>query len=116
MLRLVSDEDVNGRIIRGLRRREPGLDIVRTLDVGLAHRPDPEILQWAADQDRVLVTEDVSTMIGFAWQRVKDGQPMTGVLALTEGIGIGRAIEDILTVVLCYDAQEIKDQVLYLPL
>ena len=35
MLRLASDEDVHGDVIRGLLRREPGLDIVRVVDVGL---------------------------------------------------------------------------------
>lgn len=34
MLRLISDEDVHDDIIRGLRRREPTLDIVRAVDVG----------------------------------------------------------------------------------
>ena len=48
MLRLVSDEDVHDDIIRGLRRREPTLNIVRVIDVGLNHTPDPVILEWAA--------------------------------------------------------------------
>lgn len=67
MLRLVSDEDVHDDIIRGLRRREPALDIVRVLDVGLDHTPDPIILVWAAREGRVLVTGDLNTMVGFAW-------------------------------------------------
>jgi hypothetical protein len=53
MLRLVSDEDVHDDIIRGLRRREPTLDIVRVIDVGLGHTPDPTILEWAASHDRI---------------------------------------------------------------
>ena len=56
MLRLVSDEDVHDAIVRGLRRREPTLDIVRVVDVGLDHRPDPVILEWAASEERVLLT------------------------------------------------------------
>jgi len=40
MLRLLSDEDVHDDIIRGLRRREPNLDIIRAVDVGLGQRPD----------------------------------------------------------------------------
>jgi hypothetical protein len=84
MLRLVSDEDVHDDIIRGLRRREPNLDIVRALDVGLAHTPDPAILEWAASHDRILLTGDLNTMVGFAWSRVQSGEPMPGVLALLE--------------------------------
>jgi hypothetical protein len=115
MLRLVSDEDVHEDIIRGLRRREPALDIVRVLDVGLGHTPDPIILEWAAAEGRVLVTGDLNTMVGFAWGRVQSGLPMPGVIALLENVGIGRVIDDILLVALCYPADEMKDQVWYIP-
>lgn len=116
MLRLLTDEDVHDDIIRGLRRREPSLDIVRALEVGLDHTPDPDILAWAATQERILITGDLNTMVGFAWARVRLGQTMPGVLALLENIGTGRVIDDILLVALCYHPAEMKDQVLFLPL
>jgi hypothetical protein len=115
MLRLVSDEDVHDDIIRGLRRREPALDIVRVQDVGLAHTPDPIILEWSANHERVLLTGDLNTMVGFAWGRVQSALPMVGVLALLENVAVGRVIDDILLVALCYTADEIKGQVLYIP-
>jgi hypothetical protein len=115
MLRLISDEDVHEDIIRGLRRREPNLDLVRAADVGLDHTPDPLILEWAASQGRVLITGDLNTMVGFAWARVQSGEPMPGVLALLENVGVGRVIDDILLVALCSAPEEIKDQVLFLP-
>ncbi len=54
-------------------------------------------------------------MVGFAWGRVQSAQPMPGVLALLENIGVGRVIDDILLVALCYAPEEIKDQVLFIP-
>lgn len=116
MLRLVSDEDVHDDIIRGLRRNEPTLDIVRAVDVGLGHTPDPKILEWAAAEGRVLITGDLNTMVGFALGRVQSGLPMPGVLALKENVGIGPVINDILVVALCAEADDIKAQVLYIPL
>lgn len=116
MLRLLSDEDVHDDIIRGLRRREPTLDTIRAVDVGLGHTPDPEILAWAAGQERILITGDLNTMVGFAWARVQAGDAMPGVLALLENSGIGRVIDDILLVAECYQPEEITDQVLYIPL
>jgi len=116
MLRLVSDEDVHDDIIRGLRRREPALDIVRVQDVGLDHTPDPIILEWAANHGRILVTGDLNTMVGFAWRRVQSALPMSGVLALLENVGVRRVIDDILLVTQCYAEDEIKDQVWYIPL
>jgi hypothetical protein len=116
MLRLVSDEDVHDDVVRGLRRRDPALDLVRVLDVGLNRTPDPIILDWAAGEGRVLITGDVNSMVGFAWGRVRSGLPMPGALALVENVGIGRVSDDILLVAQCYSADEIKDQVLYIPL
>jgi hypothetical protein len=115
MLRLLSDEDVHDDIIRGLRRREPILDIVRAVDVGLDHTADPMILEWAASQERILLTGDLNTMVGFAWARVLSGRLMPGVLALVENKAIGPVIDDILLVALCYASDEIKDQVLFIP-
>jgi hypothetical protein len=115
MLRLLSDEDVHDDVVRGLRRREPSLDIVRAVDVGLAHTPDPIILEWAASQDRILLTGDLNTMVGFAWARVQSAQPMPGVLALLENVGVGRVLDDILLVAMGLSPEEMQDQVLYIP-
>jgi hypothetical protein len=44
MLRLASDENLHGGIVRGLRRREPDLDLVTVQEVGLDQTPDDAIL------------------------------------------------------------------------
>jgi hypothetical protein len=116
MLRLATDEDVHDDIIRGLRRRAPAPDIVRVLDAGLGHTPDPLILEWAAREGRVLITGDLNTMVGFARGRVRSGLPMPGVLALLENVGIGKVIDDILLVAQCHSEEEMRDQVVYIPL
>jgi hypothetical protein len=56
VLRLVSDENFNADILRGLYRRRPDLDVVRVQDVGLSATPDPEVLAWAAGEGRILLT------------------------------------------------------------
>jgi predicted nuclease of predicted toxin-antitoxin system len=70
MLLLVSDENFNNDIVRGLLRRNPVLDIVRVQDVGLRGADDPDILEWAANENRVVLTHDAATMAGFAYDRV----------------------------------------------
>lgn len=62
MLRFAADENFNNDIVRGLLRRKPNLDIVRVQDVGLAGADDPTILEWAAREGRILITQDVSTI------------------------------------------------------
>ena len=56
MLKLVSDENFNADILRGLFRRRPDLDIVPVQDIGLSAAPDSDILAWAAVEDRILLT------------------------------------------------------------
>ena len=96
MLRLVSDENFNGDIVRGLLRRHPELDLVRVQDVGLMQTPDPAILDWAATQGRVLLSHDVSTVPAAAYQRVADGKLMAGVFIVPDRMPIGQAIDEIL--------------------
>jgi hypothetical protein len=117
MLRLVSDEDIHGDLVRELQRHEPNLDLVRAIDIGLDHTPDPLILEWAARHDRVLLTGDVNSMVGFAWARVAASEPMPGVLALLENAPLGPIIDDVLLVARCMGEDEMKERgVLFIPL
>ena len=71
MLRLVSDESFDGSILRGLYRRCPEVDIVRVQDVELSAASDPDILAWAAAENRILLTHDRDTIPFFAYERVR---------------------------------------------
>lgn len=78
MIRFLTDEDLRGPIITGLRRRVPTIDLIRVVDVGLGGRPDPEVLNYAAETERVLVTQDVSTMVAYVAQRIENGLAFPG--------------------------------------
>lgn len=116
MLRLLSDENFHGAIVRGLLRRQPDLDIVRVQDVGLLEADDPAILAWAAADDRVVLTHDARTFAAFAFDRVNAGLPMPGVFEVKASFPIGRAIDEILLVTEGSFEGEWEGQVLYLPL
>jgi hypothetical protein len=116
MLRLAADENLNNSIVRGLLRRQPELDIVRIQDVGLSGADDPTVLEWAAQEGRVLLTHDVSTITKYAYERVRAGQPMPGVFEVGRNVPIGRAIEDILLLAEYSFDDEWEGQVRYLPL
>jgi hypothetical protein len=116
MLRLAADENFNNNIVRGLMRRKPDLDLVRVQDVGLSGAGDPAVLEWAAQEGRVLLTHDVSTITRYAYERVQEGQLMPGVFEVSRAVPIGRAIEDILLLAECSFDDEWEGQVRYLPL
>jgi len=116
MLRLAADENFNNDIVRGLLRRKPDVDIVRVQDVGLSGANDPTILEWAAQEGRVLLTHDVSTLTRYAEERVKAGKTMPGVFEVSRKVPVGVAIEDILLIAECSLEGEWEGQVRYLPL
>ena len=116
MVRFVADENFNNNIVRGLLRRKPDLDIVRVQDVGLSGADDPTVLEWAAQEERVLLTHDVTTMTRYAYERVQEGRLMPGVFEVSRAVPIGRAIEDLLLLAECSLDGEWEEQVRYLPL
>jgi predicted nuclease of predicted toxin-antitoxin system len=69
MIPLAFDENFNNDVVRGLLRRHPALDAVRIQEAGLSGRDDPSLLAWAAEEGRVLVTHDVSTLTAYAYER-----------------------------------------------
>ena len=78
MLRLLADENFNGDIVRALLLRQPELDIVRVQDVGLAGVDDPGILDWAAANDRIILTHDRATLPDYAYERLAAGERTSG--------------------------------------
>ena len=58
----VADENLNERLVLALLRRVPQLDVVRVRDTSRAGSTDPDLLEWAAEEGRVLITHDARSM------------------------------------------------------
>src|SRR5262245_42841063 len=102
MLTFLADENFHGRIVRGLRRRQPALDIVRVQDIELLRSADdPAVLEWATETGRILLTHDAATVIGYAYDRVRSGLPMPGVFEVARSLPVGQAIEELLLAAEC---------------
>lgn len=117
MLKLAADADFNGRVLRTMLRNLPELDVVRVQDVGLADAPDPDVLEWAASEGRILLTHDRQTMAGFAIERVASDRPMPGVFVIRNRHDqIGQMVEDLELPILCSEQHEWIGRVEFLPL
>jgi len=116
VVRFLSDQDLNARIVDGLRERLPDIDVVSVRDVGLAKAADPDILEWAAREPRVLLTHDVSTMVAFANQRLRAGGHHAGVIKVPQTMAIGKAVEDLVLIASAATSEDLRDQVFHLPL
>jgi hypothetical protein len=116
VLQLAADENFNNNIVRGVLRRKPDTDIVRVQDVGLSGADDPRILNWAAQEGRVLLTHDVSTITKFAYERIEAGQAMPGVFEVSRTAPIGPVIDDLVLLIESSLEGEWEGQVINLPL
>jgi hypothetical protein len=116
MLHLLIDENFDRRILRGLRLRLPSLDYVVAQETEVKGLGDQLLLEWAARSRRVVVTHDVNTVPGYAYQRVQAGQSMPGVIVVPEDLSIGLAIEEVITLIECSREDELQDQVKYVPI
>ena len=116
MLALLIDENLNHRILRRLLRTIPYLDYTLATAVGLKGADDTVVLTLAAKENQILVTHDLQTIPKHAYERVKAGLPMPGVVAVPDGLPIGRVIEDLAVIVECAVSAEIQSLVIYLPL
>lgn len=115
-MRFLSDASFNGEIVRGLLLRNPAVDLCRVQDVGLAEADEATMLEWAANNDRIVLTHDRATMPRFAYARVGAGQPMPGIFVLHDRGSVGEAIDELLLIDACSEQAEWTGLVLYLPL
>ncbi len=116
MVRFLADENLNNDIMRGLLRRNPNIDIVRVQDVRLSGADDSTVLAWAAQEGRILLTHDVSTITKFAYERIGAGLPMPGVIELGRNVALGIAIDDLLLIAEASTDEEWDNKIGYLPL
>jgi predicted nuclease of predicted toxin-antitoxin system len=116
MLRCATDENFNGAIVRMLLTRQPNINVVRVQDTHLSGAEDPNVLDWCAAEQRILLSHDIATLKDFAYARVTAGLPMSGVFISDQYASARVIVEDLLMIVACSAAEEWANQVWHLPL
>lgn len=110
---LLADENFNEAIPTGVLRRMPALSLVTVSESGLLGATDPELLDWATVNNRVVVTHDKQPMLGHALRRVRAGRPMPGELLVHQWCDVASAIEDVASTGWCVEPGEIDRQIWY---
>lgn len=115
-MRVAIDENFNHDILRGLLRRRPELDARTVQQAGLAGADDPTVLEWAASEDRILLTQDARTMIAYVQARNDRQLPMPGVIEVSRRGSFRQVLDDLELILLCADPAEIRGLVWFVPL
>jgi hypothetical protein len=114
-IRFLAEEDLDADIIKGLRSREPAIDILDVKSTGLRGAKDPDLLELAAQQDRILITHDRRTMTRHVLERLSVGKRSPGLFIVPQQSPIGEIVDWLLLVWTASQAEEWRDQIVYLP-
>jgi len=104
-IKFQADADLDGRILRGLRRVAPEVDVRTAAEAGLAALEDPEVLRLAAEAGRILISQDRSTMPAH-FQRFVSRSQSPGVILLRARVPIAVAIEELLLICAANETEE----------
>lgn len=77
---------------------------------------DPTVLEWAAEEGRILLTHDSTTIPPHAYQRASADLAMPGVFVLSNRLPTGQAIDAILLAANASEPADWVDRVEFLPL
>lgn len=115
-MRFATDENFKGNVLKGLLIRLPDLDIVRIQDTTMYQSPDPELLEWLATENRILLTHDVQTMPDYVYQRIRQNKVVIGIIVVHQDTPIGQALDDLEVIIGAGTPDDFVNQVKYVPL
>ena len=114
MIRFQADADLRQRIVDAVRLREPSIDFASAADSKLEGIPDPQILEIAASESRILITHDRRTTAEHFRARLEEGKSSPGVFLVSQYARIGEVVEAIVTVWAASEMWEWENQLRYL--
>lgn len=115
-MQFLADENFHPAILLGVRRSLPHLDIVRVQDMGLYSASDQDILAWAAEQKRILLTHDARTVPMYARRRIEAGLRMPGVVLVNKVATNAALIDDLAILLDASTEDEFAYQIRFVPL
>ncbi|NIP26742.1 MAG: hypothetical protein GWN81_18995, partial [Phycisphaerae bacterium] len=93
--RFLADHDINEHVVVGVCRREPALQFIRVRDIGMADRPDADILAYADQERLIVVSHDVNTMPAAAYVRMAEDKTIAGLLMVQQSDPINSIIDSL---------------------
>ncbi len=91
------------------------MDFVSAQEAGLDGVGDPELLDRAALERRVLVSHDRRTMLDHFRAHLAAGKSSPGLFIVPQDASIGDVIEALVYIWALSDPVELRDQVYYVP-
>lgn len=114
--RFLADNDLRDPIVDGVLRREPTVELTPLRDFGLEAASDPEVLAFAAREGLIVVSHDVNSMSAHAYDRIRAGEPMTGLILAHQTEPIAAVIDSLVLIWAATEADQWLGRVEYVPM
>ncbi len=103
--RFFVDECVPSSLIRGLRRRIPGVSVLQVGDTLAPPKgtPDSELLKFCEREKRLLITADRATLPDFVIRHLEQDRHTWGVFVVGSHVALGHILDEL---ELVYEASE----------
>jgi hypothetical protein len=113
--RFLADEDFRNEIVRAVVRREPTIDFTTVQALGMSGTPDDQLLQFAWENNRVVVSHDANTMTAEAIRRINDGRQIAGLFIAPQDADLQAMLDCLLTIAGASEADEWHNLLTFLP-
>jgi hypothetical protein len=114
-IRFQADADLNQIIVSSVLRREPAIDFRTARAADLAGVRDPDVLARAADDDRILVTHDQTTMPRHFGEFVQ-AQRSPGLLVVPQHLLPRHVVDDLILIWAATEPEEWLNRLAFLPI
>lgn len=114
-IRFQADADLKFAIVKAVREREPAIDFASAMDSALTGANDADVLEFAAREDRILVTHDRRTMLTHFRARMDAGKASPGLLVASQGAPLGLVVSAIVLAWSASTPSDWRNQVHHLP-
>ena len=110
-----ADADLNEDIVLGLTRLEPQIDFQTASEAGLRGLPDLEVLSYAAQDGRILVSHDRRTLPKHFGALVQN-TTSAGAFIIGQNVSVRAAINELLLIWSCSESEEWTNLLADIPL
>ncbi len=120
-IRFLLDENLPGRLLSAfLRHNAIGMDPIDAIRVGdpldlPRGTQDPEILAWAEDAGRILVSHDLSTLPIFLADHLHSGRHSPGIFLIRHGASLRQVLDFLVLVAHASEPWEWADRYQFIP-
>lgn len=108
-MKFLADEHIESSIVTGLKLL--GIDAISVNEAGIRESDDEEILNFAKDDYRVIITRDSDFV-----KLHKKGVEHSGIVFVPKFLKIGKLIAEIEKVSMILDSEHIRNTVIFIPL